>query len=314
MHSWDDLRFFLAVARSGSTLAAARALKVSQTTAARRVAALEESLGLALFERRQAGYAATPAGEALLAAAEKVEAAADAFGDAAAAQSRDLTGTVRLTTVELYASTLLPPLLRDLHAFHPGIRIELDTADGLRDLAGGEADISLRAGRSTQWQAGLVGRRIGPDPWTMYCSRDYAARHARPRNHHDLKAHPIIGGGGGYVWPAYRKWLRAMDLEGSVAIEQGSSTGLLAAVRSGFGLAVLPSFFADRDPDLVRCLDVPGGEGMELWLVTTERLRRTPRIRMVMDFLGARLAAMAEAPLPALAAEWGSSPALAAAD
>jgi molybdate transport repressor ModE-like protein len=93
MLCWNDLRFFLAVARTGSTLAGAKALKVSQTTAARRVAALEEALGLQLFERRQAGYALTPAGEALVAQAEGVERAAGAFAEVAAAQARDASGS-----------------------------------------------------------------------------------------------------------------------------------------------------------------------------------------------------------------------------
>jgi DNA-binding transcriptional LysR family regulator len=230
---WDDLRFFLAVARGGSTLAAARAMRVSQTTAARRVAALEEALGLALFERRQAGYALTPAGEALVASAEAVELAAGGFAGMAAAQARDSTGTVRITTIELYASTLLPPLLRDLHEAHPGIRIELDTADSLRDLAGGEADIALRAGKSEGWPAALVGRRFGPDPWTMYCSRDYAARHPRPLTQRDLKAHPIIGGGGGHVWPVYRSraappacWRRCGPASGSRCCRAFSPTAI----------------------------------------------------------------------------------------
>jgi len=109
MFCWDDLRTFLAVARTGSTLGAAKALKVSQTTAARRIAALETALGLTLFERRQAGYALTPAGEALVGRAEAAEAAATAFGEAAAAQSREATGTVRFTTAEIYATTLLSP-------------------------------------------------------------------------------------------------------------------------------------------------------------------------------------------------------------
>src|SRR5206468_8280984 len=101
---------------------------VSQTTAARRVAALEGELGLALFERRPGGYRLTPAGEALIETAEGVESSAQLFADAAAAQSREVSGTVRLTLEEIFAVTLLPPILRDLHEAHPGIRIDLDAS------------------------------------------------------------------------------------------------------------------------------------------------------------------------------------------
>lgn len=292
MLDWNDLRYFLAVADTGSTLAAGKKLKVSQTTAARRIAALEESLGLTLFERRQAGCALTPAGEALVEQARAVEASAAHFTDAAAATARDASGAVRLTTSDIYAVTMMAPILRDLHDAHPGIRIELVTSDYPLDLAAGEADVAVRASAMPQG-GGLVVRRIGPDPWTLYCSRDYAARHVRPNNAEDLKRHPIIGGGGEKIWPVYRAWLRRYDLEDAVVMEHGSATGLLAAVRAGAGMAVLPSFMADRDADLVQVLPPMKRDDLALWLITHERLRRTPRVRAVMDFLGERLARLA---------------------
>jgi DNA-binding transcriptional LysR family regulator len=141
----------------------------------------------------------------------------------------------------------------------------------------------------------------------MYCSRDYAARHPRPVRREDFARHPIIGGGGDYVWPVYRKWLQHIGLEDAVAMEHGTSAGLLAAVRSGFGMAVLPSFFADRDPDLVRCMEPPRSDPMELWLVTHERMRHTPRVRLVMDFLAERLARLAKAERVAVDAAWGDT-------
>lgn len=288
MLDWNDLRYFLAVARTGSTLAAGRALRVSQTTAARRVAALEEATGLTLFDRRQAGYSLTPAGEALLEQAKAVEAAAGSFADAAAAQTREAGGVVRLTTEEIYAIGLLAPILRDLHVAHPAIRIELETSAELRDLAGGAADVALRSAERLSG-AGLVGRRVADDDWTIYCSRAYAAANGKPRAPADLKDHPIIGGGGEGVWRAYRAWLRKYDLEDKVAMQQGSATGLLAAVRTGTGVAVLPSMVADLDPELVRCMPPIQGEKRGLWLVTHERLRHTPRIRIVLDFVGERI-------------------------
>ena len=116
MYDWNDLKAFLAVAETGSTLSAAQSMRVSQTTVARRIAALEEATGLNLFERRQAGYALTPVGEAMVASAVAVRDAADRFGDAAGARSRDAGGTVSLTTMEIFAVTVLPPILRDLRA------------------------------------------------------------------------------------------------------------------------------------------------------------------------------------------------------
>ncbi|WP_428630429.1 LysR family transcriptional regulator [Sphingopyxis sp.] len=287
MYDWNDLKAFLAVAETGSTLSAAQALRVSQTTVARRIAALEAATGLNLFERRQAGYALTPVGEAMLESAAAVRDAADRFSSAAGASSRDAGGTVSLTAMEIFAVTILPPILRDLRAAHPGIQIQLDTSDEQRDLAAGAADIAIRSSKQPTG-AGLVGRRITDNPWTVYCSRDYADRHGIPHSREQLAAHPFIGGGGG-VWKPYQAWLQQYGLEESVVMQYDSASGLLAGVRSGMGLSVLPAFIADREPDLIRCVPPKTEDTTGLWLLTNERLRRVPRVRLVLDFLAAQL-------------------------
>ena len=289
MYDWNDLRYFLAVAREGSTLAAGRALRVSQTTVARRIAALEGALGFPLFEKRQAGYALTPAGEQLLDRAAKVESSAAGFVEAAAAYSRDLSGTVKITTEEVYAVTLLAPLLTDLRDLHPEILIDLDTSQAVRDLGAGEADISLRSTKLQSQPAGLVGRQLCIDDWALYCSRDYAARHGVPARLKDLKQHPFIGGGGGNLWIHYQAWLRELGLEQQVAMHHATSGGLLSGVRSGFGIATLPCIAGDADADLIRCVPPRSDHGRILWLFTHERVRHTPRVRAVIDFLYDRL-------------------------
>src|SRR5690348_4301241 len=228
MLDWNDLRYFLAVANGGSTLAAGRALRISQTTVARRIAALEQALGLRLFDKRQAGYALTPTGQELLSRAEQVEHAATAFSEAAAAQSRDVSGTVKITTEEVYAITVLAPILRELHEAHPGIMIELDTSQQVRDLGAGEADISLRSTKGPDQPAGLVGRQLCADDWALYCSRSYAERHGVPTTISAMKKHAFIGGGGGHLWVHYQSWLKELGLEQQVAMHHATSGGLLS--------------------------------------------------------------------------------------
>jgi DNA-binding transcriptional LysR family regulator len=288
MLDWNDLRYFLAVARDGSTLAAARRLRTSQTTVARRIAALERAIGFALFDKRQAGYALTPAGEQLLERASGVEASAAAFAEEAAAYGRDISGTVRITSEDIYGNGLLSPLLRDLHELHPEIIIEFDMGQELRDLGDGQADIALRSSSKHQ-PAGLVGRQLCKDDWTLYCSRDYAARHGTPTSVEDLRNHAIVGGGGGNLWRHYQAWLKQLGLEERVAMHHANSTGLLSAVRSSFGVAVLPCIVADADPELIRCIPPRPDHGRILWLLTHERVRQTPRVRAVIDFLYDRL-------------------------
>lgn len=291
MYDWNDLKAFIAVAETGSTLAAAKTLRVSQTTIARRIAALEAATGLTLFERRQAGYALTPVGEAMLANAAAVREAAERFGEAAGARSRDAGGTVCLTAMEIFAVTILPPILRELRAVHPGIHIDLNTSDEPVDLASGAADIAIRSCK-TPSGGGLVGRRIADDGWTLYCSREYADLHGIPHSREQLAAHPFIGGGG-TIWGPYRAWLQQHGLEDAVVMRYDTSAGLLAGVRSGMGLTILPTFLADREPSLIRCIPPKEEDTSGLWLLTHERLRRVPRIRLVLDFLAGALMRLA---------------------
>lgn len=285
---WNDLKYFLAVAREGSTLAAARTLRTSQTTVARRIAALEQALGIHLFERRQAGYALTLAGEGLLDRAKLVESAANGFAETSAALTRETSGTVRITTQEIFAVTLLAPMLRELHELHPEILIELDDSQDFVDLGEGEADIALRSAYG-DLGSGVVGRRLGDDDWTLYCSRDYAAANGVPTTRTQLKKHAFIGGGGPKLWRAYSAWLEDLGLNDRIVMHHASAMGMMSAIRSGLGIAVLPCIVANDDPDLIQCLPPKKGHGRSMWLVTHERVRRTPRVRVVIDFLYDRL-------------------------
>ena len=106
-----------------------------------------------------------------------------------------------------------------------------------------------------------------------------------------MKRHAIVGGGGAKLWQHYQAWLKSLDLEDRVAMHHASSTGLLSAIRSGFGVAVLPCIVGDADPDLIRCIPPRADHGRVLWLLTHERVRQTPRVRAVIDFLYERLSA-----------------------
>ena len=288
MFDWNDLRYFIAVARAGSTLAAGRSMRVSQTTVSRRIAALEQSLGLLLFDRRQAGYALTPAGKQLLDHAIVVEQAALSFAEAAGFQSRDNSGTVRVTTSDIFSNTFLPPWLAELHEAHPDIRIELDECGTVRDLGAGEADVAIRSTAAAA-PAGVVGRRICPDEWTFYCSRDYAARHGIPRTRAELHGHALVGGGGVMTWRAYEAILQEIGIAEQVAIQQATMTGLLTGVRSGLGIGALPCFIAEGEDDLIRCMRPRAEPDRWIWLLTHERVRHSPPVRTVVDFLYERM-------------------------
>lgn len=292
---WSDWRAFLALTRSGSTLAAARMLKVSQTTVARRASALEEALGLLLFERRTDGCTLTEAGKSLLPKAEAIESAITAAHEAAKSLARGTRGRVRVTVAEVYADVLLTPNLSEFHRLHSDVQIEVDTCDEFRDLAGGEADVALRS----DWQfeeASLVGRRLCDDDWTFYASRGYAENNELPSSIKSLAGHPILGGGG-TAWPAYKSWLQRHDLLHYVTFHYSSVTGILGGVRQGVGVSALPCWIAEADPNLLRCFPPPRS-GRGLWLLSHETRCQQPHVRAVIDFFYGKLSAHIKATPP----------------
>jgi len=292
MFDWNDLRYFLAVADEGSTLAAGRALGVSQTTVSRRIAALEEALGWPLFERLATGYSLTDAGRELIDYARRAAEHADALASAASARIRSASGTVRITVEEVYSVTVLAPIIRELREVHPGIRIDLDTTGEVRNLAVGEADVAIRS-CVTPDDPNIVGRRLFRDNFGFYCSKEYADANGVPAAPAELGKHALIAGGGGGIERAYDRWLASKGLMDAVVLHTGSATGLLSAVKSGAGIAALPCIVAEREPDLMRCYPQATDNKSYLWLLTHERLRRTPRVRAVIDFLYTRLRKLA---------------------
>lgn len=291
MFNWNDVRYLIAVSESGSTLAAARQLRVSQTTVARRISALEGKLGLILFERRAAGYQLTDQGRALLPTALELQRGAERLSEAAQASVRELGGVVRITMPEIYATTIFAPMLRDFHRAYPAVRIELDTTDALRDLAAGGADIALRLCVRPEG-SGLVARRVAIDEWSVYCSLSYASERGQPRNRRDLANHVLIAGGEPAMRRHYREWLAINGLEEAVAMEHDTAVGILAAVRAGAGVAAMPCLVADQEAELIRCLPSMPQHDRGLWLLVHERSRGVPRMRATLNFVAQRLAGM----------------------
>jgi DNA-binding transcriptional LysR family regulator len=291
MLDWNDLKFFLAVMRAGNTLAASKELRVSQTTVARRIEALEGALGLELFDRLRSGYRPTDAAHALHDAARAAEGAVAAVETQATAMARDLTGTVRLTTSQIMADLLLSPALGTFHEKHPGLKLEVVAEDRFLDLARGEADVALRVIIRDKVQAGLVGRRLADDRWSVFCSKAYAAQRGMPRDGEDLKYHTVIMAEPGRYRVPIAEWVYSQITPGDVAQFRNNIAGMFADIKAGHGVSVMSEVMAACDPDFVRCFTPDIEQPHEVWLLTHERLRSVPRVRAVLDFLTAHFAA-----------------------
>lgn len=284
MFDWNDLRYFLALARHGSAGAAGRALGVDASTVQRRVAELERRIGRPLVQRETAGYRLTEFGQEMLADAQGVEAAVAGFEQQVEISARTAVGVLRVTCPEpLVYRITQSPLLDRFHARHPGLRVEFVMSDRYLDLAKGDADVALRSGDTDD--RALVGRKIGDSLWAVYASRDYVERHGRPGSAEALGRHPLIGFDEMLAGHRASLWLRQVAPQASYVARNNSVLGLVSAARSGVGVAPLPTALGDAEPELVRLFG-PVDALTRIWRVlTTAELRRTPRVAAFFDFM-----------------------------
>ncbi len=285
MSDWNDIRYVLEVWRTGSTLAAARTLSVSQSTVMRRIAALEAELSAELFDKRRTGYMPTSTLQALLPRMEAVEAAHFAFDHAADAIGREVSGTVTVTASELVCSVFLNKAIAQLRRAHPGISVELLASGQMLDLANGEADIAIRAGlRPTD--NGLFGRRLAEEKWNFYCSRGYAREHGVPRSIADLAGHSVLAPQEKSFPPEITDWFRNYVPDSAVVVRHTGLAPVYYGVKSGVGVSVLSDFLASGDQDLTFCFTPPEFNRTEIWVLTHDRHRQSERVRAVMRSLG----------------------------
>lgn len=290
MYEWSDIRIFLAVAREGSALGAAKRLGVNQTTVTRRVAALEASLGLRLFERRQDGYRLAEDGQALLEPAARMAAEAAALEQRAALQGRALSGSIRVTSTETLSHAVITRWLAEFIELYPEIRIDLIATDRRLDLAAGEADVAIRAQKAPD-DPGIVFRKLTPSPWAAYCSAEYAARRGKPASPAELAPHLLIGVDGELAQLDLFLWWRGLAAGATTRTSCISVSSVQAAIKVGHGIGILPMSLALQDAELMQCFEVPDF-GYGVYLVTNAELKDTPRIRAFNEFILARSNAM----------------------
>ena len=284
MLDWNDLKYFVAVARHGSTVAAGRALEVDQSTVQRRLVALEREIGRPLVQRHPTGYRLTPFGEEMLPHAQQVEQAALAFGQQLADSKRNAAGVVRLTCPEPLVDRITRAGLLDrFHARHPAFKVEFVMSDKYLDLRKGEADVALRSGDTED--GALVGRKLGDSLWAVYASRRYIARHGQPARVEDLAGHALAGFDDSMAGHRAAAWLRQVAPEGRIVARNDSVLGLLHSVKAGVGIAPLPTALGDAEPELVKVLG-PIPELARIWrLLALPEMRRTPRVAAFFDFM-----------------------------
>jgi len=291
MDDWNEPRLVLEVYRAGSLRAAAEALDVDHSTAFRRLNAFEKKLGLRLFERLPGGtYQATPAGERMVAAAERMEEETLALDRDIAGRDHRLSGRLRVTASESLAYSRLTRHLAAFRAANPKIVVELAVTNRVVNLARREADVALRPIRPKESE--LWGRKLADVAWTLYAAPFLLRVMGGPLGDaEDLADHVLIGWEEEACGIAPADWLRRAAPAKAFVYRTSSLVNQLVAAQSGIGLALLPCYLGDDRQDVVRALvePIPDLAG-ELWIVTHVDLKGTARVRAFFDIVGEGLA------------------------
>jgi molybdate transport repressor ModE-like protein len=281
--NWDDLRHLLAIAREGSIGAAARSLKVNQSTTQRRVLALEKALGCILVERHETGYRLTPQGQMLIASVTNVEAAVDGVQRKVASFDNQDHGPVRVTCLVTVGQRIIKSGLLDaFHARHTGTQVQMLMEQRVLDLSKGEADIAIRGGKPGS--GALMCCKIAEVPWGIYASRAFVAQHGSPATPSDIARFPIID----LVdemgdLPAVR-WMRSQAGQARIAVRCANVPSAHLALKSGAGLAPLPTVYAASDTDLVNLLGPLPKLDYPMFLVTHRDIRKRLGVNAFFNF------------------------------
>ncbi|SFU13165.1 transcriptional regulator, LysR family [Pseudovibrio denitrificans] len=286
---WNQARAFLVTAEEGSLSAAARALGLTQPTLGRQVTALEEALGVTLFERASRSLSLTQAGMELLEHVKSMGEAANRISLTASGQSQEIDGTVCISASDTASAYILPPILKKLREIAPGIHVEIVATNAVSDLQLREADIAIRHVRPEQ--PDLTARLVRETTAHFYASKTYLDRKGRPQTTSDMATHEFIA----FDRPdLFLKHFSETDLPLSEHnFKQTTASGLVGweLARNDLGIIVMIREIADKFPEMEQVLPSFEPFNVPFWLATHRELHTSKRIRLVFDLLADTLSA-----------------------
>lgn len=283
MLDWDDLRFFLAVAREGTLSGASRILHVTQPTVGRRIAAFEKRLGARLFAATPAGHVLSATGKKLLVYAERMESDAIAVERVASGRDTGLRGPVRITASEWMIDRVLAPVLTPLLARHPGLSVELLAEPRHLSLVRREADIALRPSRFEHQD--VVEIAVAVLAFGLYASDGYLAAHGAPDFARQCEGHKLIAMSETLSKVPDVDWLPDLAGKAHIVARANGRMPMATLAAAGVGMACLPQFVGDSTPSLrLLSTPVPAPE-RQLWIAAHRDTRSVPRIKSTLAFL-----------------------------
>lgn len=282
MH-WDDLRIFLAAARSRTLSDAARKLGVDATTVGRRLERLSGDLKTTLFEATPGGLTLTGHGERLLIQAEAVEQSISVASDTLTGERSRLRGLVRISISEGLATWVVARHLPEFRALHPEISLELVTTNGFLNPSKREADLAITLARPARGH--LIASKLADYRLGLFASKDYLERHGAPASGEDIGRHPVIGYTPDFIYADELRYLGEIGSRIEPSLSSSSINVQQAMIHAASGIGVLPLFIGRQDEALVRILEGSAEIRRSFWLVVHKDSRHVARIAAVIDWL-----------------------------
>ncbi|TDK39568.1 LysR family transcriptional regulator [Rhizobium deserti] len=281
--TWDDLQYFLAVARSGQLSTAARQLRTSHATVSRRIDRLEFALKVKLFERNPRGYVLTAIGQRFIETAERIETEADRLQADITSGTTAQRGVVRLSAPEGFANFFFADKIHGFCHSHPNISLELVTIQQIMSLSRKEADIAVSL--DPPKDGPYLTEKLTDYNLNVYGAKSYLAGAPEITSRQDLLDHPFIG----YIEDMI--FVPGLDYLGDVhpgiraRFQSSSISAQLTATLNGLGLCVLPHFITRAHPELQIVVPDEVELRRNYWLVCHRDLSHVPRVRMVADYI-----------------------------
>lgn len=280
--NWDDIKIFLAIAKMGGLKKAAKVLGIHHSSCARRINTLEADLGIQLFDRLPSGYALTQGGEQLLRSSQQIQEGFNAIDRDVLGKDLRIEGDLCLTLTNGLACHLLMPDLNEFMTLYPDINLKIVMSYGMHDLASREADVAIR--HVDNPPDSLTGKRVGRISECAYASKRYLAEHDVLN---DPEGCHWLGWGDGLTSKSnHLKWA-GKDQYPNVPVrgDMYSDVLQLAGIKAHMGIASLPCYLGDSDPDLVRVPNVQAVPSEWLWVLAHKGMAKNARVRVLIDFL-----------------------------
>jgi len=282
MQNWDDLRFFLAIAHTGTVSAAADKLRVNQSTVSRRINAFEEMLKVRLFERLSIGYKLTPEGEKLLSFAERIEQETQAIERQLAGVNDLLSGPIRVSVPQTLATHVFMPIFTEFYNDYPDIELQIVASNTLQNISQREVDVALRVSQQKPPE-NLVGRKLGEISFGVYGLKRYLSSYQCSTN-----TKPLLWIGED-INDSRPDWLSPDIAEIALSVRVNEALLTIDAINKGLGVGRLPKIIGDNQLSMAPFTETSFLPSRPLWLLTHPDLRRSRRISVFLDYLAERI-------------------------